>query len=113
MNKKYILMSTIAAAVMSAAVFTIQTTLAADEPPPPMTFFVTSTTQTGNLGGLAGADAICQGLAQAAGAGDNTWHAYLSTQGPGAVNARDRIGAGPWHNANGARIAAPPSILAL
>jgi hypothetical protein len=74
-----------------------------DEPPPPMGFFVTSVGlgDGGNLGGLAGADAHCQALADAAGAGDRTWHAYLSTQGAGAVNARDRIGAGPWANANG------------
>jgi hypothetical protein len=72
-----------------------------------MTFFVTST-GSGNgadFGGLAGADRHCQALATAAGAGDHTWHAYLSTQGPGAVNARDRIGAGPWRNANGVVIA--------
>lgn len=72
-----------------------------------MTFFVTST-GSGNgadFGGLAGADRHCQALATAAGAGGHTWHAYLSTQGPGAVNARDRIGAGPWRNANGVVIA--------
>jgi hypothetical protein len=72
-----------------------------------MTFFVTST-GLGNgadLGGLAGADAHCQALASAAGAGQRTWRAYLSTQGSGAVNARDRIGTGPWQNANGVVIA--------
>jgi hypothetical protein len=72
-----------------------------------MTFFVTST-GLGNgadLGGLAGADAHCQALASAAGAGNRTWRAYLSTQGQGAVNARDRIGTGPWQNANGVVIA--------
>ncbi len=76
-------------------------------PPQPMSFFVTSAGpgKGADLGGLAGADAHCQKLATAAGAGDRTWHAYLSTQGPGAVNARDRIGAGPWYNAKGARIA--------
>jgi hypothetical protein len=76
--------------------------------PQPMTFFVTSVPigNGANLGGLAGADAHCQRLAQAAGAGNRTWHAYLSTQGPGAVNARDRIGTGPWHNAKGVRVAA-------
>jgi hypothetical protein len=58
-----------------------------------------------NLGGIAGADAHCQMLAQAAGAGNKTWHAYLSTQGPNAVNARDRIGSGPWFGAKGGRIA--------
>jgi hypothetical protein len=69
-------------------------------PTPPMTFFLTSVGlgQGANLGGLAGADAHCQKLA---GAGGRTWRAYLSTQGPNAVNARDRIGKGPWHNARG------------
>jgi hypothetical protein len=69
-----------------------------------MTFFVTSAGlgDGGNLGGLAGADAQCQKLAVAAGANPSkTWHAYLSTQGPNAVNARDRIGKGPWQNADG------------
>ena len=76
-------------------------------PPPPMSFFVTSVSKgTGaNYGGLAGADAHCQMLAQAAGRGNVKWVAYLSTQGPGAVNARDRIGNGPWHNSRGAMIA--------
>ncbi|MBI2715272.1 MAG: lectin [Rhizobiales bacterium] len=72
-----------------------------------MSFFVTSV-GPGNgadLGGLAGADKHCQQLAQAAGAGGKTWHAYLSTQGAGAVNARDRIGKGPWTNAKGVVIA--------
>ncbi len=66
-----------------------------------MTFFVTSvgSGNGANLGGLAGADKHCQDLAAAAGAGGRTWHAYLSTQGDGAVNARDRIGKGPWTNA--------------
>src|SRR6185437_11224087 len=57
------------------------------------------------FGGIAGADKHCQMLAAAAGAGNHTWHAYLSTQGPGAVNARDRIGKGPWRNARGVIIA--------
>jgi hypothetical protein len=72
-----------------------------------MSFFVTSAGlgQGADLGGLAGADKHCQTLAAAAGAGSKTWHAYLSTQGAGAVNARDRIGAGPWTNAKGAVIA--------
>lgn len=75
-------------------------------PPQPMTFFVTSVGKDGaNLGGIAGADAHCQQLATAAGRGNATWHAYLSTQGPNAVNARDRIGAGPWYNAMGQAIA--------
>ena len=71
--------------------------------PPPMGFFVTSTGvgDGANLGGLDGADAHCQTLAAEVGAGDRTWRAYLSTQGSGAVNARDRIGEGPWANAEG------------
>ena len=72
----------------------------------PMTFFITSngSGEGADLGGLAGADAICQRLATDVGAGDQTWRAYLSTQGPNAVNARDRIGTGPWHNAQGTLI---------
>lgn len=74
---------------------------------PGMSFFVTSkgSGKGGNLGGLAGADALCQDLAKAAGAGNRTWAAYLSTQGPNAVNAKDRIGTGPWYNAKGVLIA--------
>ena len=72
-----------------------------------MTFFVTSvgSGNGANLGGLAGADKHCQDLAAAAGAGGHTWHAYMSTQGAGAVNARDRIGSGPWTNAKGVVVA--------
>ena len=80
--------------------------------PKSMTFFVTSTGpgKGGDLGGLEGADRHCQSLAQAAGAGERTWRAYLSTQAPSLnnpafVNARDRIGAGPWQNAKGEVIA--------
>jgi hypothetical protein len=61
-----------------------------------------------NLGSLAGADAHCQALAESAGAGGKTWRAYLSSaasEGETAINARDRIGAGPWSNANGVQIA--------
>src|SRR5688572_5408890 len=77
-------------------------------PPPAMSFFVTSVPKGdgANYGGLAGADAHCQMLASAAGRGGAKWVAYLSTQGPGAVNARDRIGSGPWFNARGQQIAA-------
>jgi hypothetical protein len=80
------------------------------QPPQPMSFFVTSVGggNGANLGGLAGADRHCQTLAQAAGGGSKTWHAYLSAaaaSGQPAVNARDRIGAGPWYNAKGARVA--------
>ena len=72
-----------------------------------MSFFVTSAGpgKGADLGGLAGADAHCQQLAQSAGAGAKTWHAYLSTQGAGAVNARNRIGNGPWMNAKGVVVA--------
>jgi hypothetical protein len=80
------------------------------QPQAPMTFFVTSAGagKGANLGGLAGADAHCQKLAEAAGAGSRTWRAYLSTSaadGKPAVNARDRIGKGPWHGATGAQVA--------
>jgi len=80
-------------------------------PAQPMSFFITSTPMGNgaNLGGLAGADAYCQKLATAAGAGNRTWRAYLSQTQAGdipAVNARDRIGTGPWFNAKGQLIAA-------
>jgi hypothetical protein len=99
--------------VLALAAFTLGSTLLAQQgkqekgPPPPMSFFVTSVGKGdgANLGGIAGADAHCQTLAAAAGAGDRTWHAYMSTQGPNAVNARDRIGDGPWFNAKGGRVA--------
>jgi hypothetical protein len=75
-----------------------------------MSFFITSAGpgKGGDLGGLAGADAHCQSLAQAAGAGNKTWRAYLSTNAAaqgGPVNARDRIGNGPWKNVKGEVIA--------
>ena len=72
-----------------------------------MTFFITSAGpgKGADLGGLEGADRHCQALAQAAGAGGKTWRAYLSTQGANAVNAKDRIGRGPWQNAKGAVVA--------
>ena len=71
----------------------------------PMSFFITSAGlgDGANLGGLEGADAHCQSLAEAAGHGDSTWRAYLSTQGENAVNARDRIGSGPWYAHGGRR----------
>ena len=78
----------------------------------PMGFFVTSVGpgKGADLGGLEGADKHCQKLATAAGAGNRTWRVYLSTQGKdfkdgNVVNARDRIGAGPWYNAKGVMIA--------
>ena len=77
---------------------------------PEMSFFVTSAGpgKGADLGGLAGADKLCQTLAAGAGAGGKTWHAYLSTQavdGATAVNARDRIGSGPWKNFKGDTVA--------
>jgi hypothetical protein len=74
----------------------------------PMTFFITSVNpgKGADFGGLAGADAYCQQLAQAAGAGNRTWRAYLSATGTPPVHARDRIGRGPWSNAKGVQIAA-------
>jgi hypothetical protein len=81
----------------------------ANQPPQDtsMSFFVTSVGKGdgANLGGLAGADAHCQALAEAAGSTGKTWAAYLSTNGAGGENAKDRIGAGPWFNANGQLIA--------
>lgn len=82
----------------------------ASAPKPPFSFFVTSTGsgKGADLGGLEGADAHCQKLAAAVGGGDKTWHAYLSTQAQGgkpAINARDRIGNGPWYNVQGSLIA--------
>ena len=105
MNTKLVLAAVAVTLLGSAAVF------AAQAPQQPMSFFVTSSTPngSGNLGGLAGADQICQNLATAAGAGGKTWHAYLSTQpanGQPGVNARGRIGPGPWYNAKGVMIAA-------
>jgi hypothetical protein len=87
---------------------------AAQQPPPQfpdMTFFITSTggPEGANFGGIEGADRHCQALATKAGAGGKTWRAYLSTQeadGKPAINARDRIGKGPWVNVKGVQIAA-------
>jgi hypothetical protein len=76
----------------------------AQNAPEKMSFFITSagSGKGANLGGLAGADAHCQALAKAAGAGNRTWHAYLSTS---SANARDRIGKGPWYNVKGVMVA--------
>lgn len=73
-----------------------------------MSFFLTSAGpgDGAKLDGLSGADAHCQALADAAGVGEKTWRAYLSTTGDGGVDARDRIGTGPWFNANGVQVAA-------
>jgi hypothetical protein len=106
-------MKSVCAVVVAVAVSASQ--LGAQQPgagqqQQPMGFFITSVGpgDGGNLGGLAGADAHCQRLAQALGAASRTWRAYLSTAAGGgqpAVNARDRIGNGPWYNARGALIA--------
>lgn len=93
----------------SMMLFAIGIPALAQNAPEKMTYFITSA-GSGNgaaLGGLAGADQHCQMLAKAAGAGKRTWHAYLSTSESGGkpVNARDRIGKGPWYNAKGDLIA--------
>jgi hypothetical protein len=85
------------------AILSIGSYVVAQKPAANMGFFVTSANpKGGNLGGLAGADAVCQSLAQAAGAGGKTWHAYLSTS---TVDAKSRIGNGPWYNFKGELIA--------
>jgi hypothetical protein len=94
-------------AAMALTVLALAVTAPVQAQQSTMTFFVTSAGlgKGGDLGGLEGADRQCQSLAQAAGAGSKTWHAYLSTQGAGGVNAKDRIGNGPWSNAKGVQIA--------
>jgi hypothetical protein len=92
------------------AVFVLVASLGVSAQQNPMTFFITSAGpgNGANLGGLAGADKVCQTLAAAAGAGNRTWRAYLSAaaaNGQPAVNARDRIGKGPWTNAKGVVVA--------
>jgi len=101
MTKRILMLSTVAIAIGFGY---------ASAQDPGMSFFLTSNGpgDGANLGGLAGADAHCQSLAEAAGAGGKTWRAYLSNNGAdseAAVNARDRIGAGPWTSANGAQVA--------
>ncbi len=106
------IMIRIGAALVLAAF--VASSAAAQSPPPQfpnMTFFITNVggSDGANFGGLAGADKHCQTLAAKAGAGKKTWRAYLSTQaadGKPAINARDRIGKGPWVNARGVQIAA-------
>ena len=100
--------SAIAAAALAAIGLTA--TLQAQQGAANMSFFVTSvgSGKGADLGGLAGADQHCQTLAKAAGAGNRTWRAYLSASaaaGSAAVNARDRIGSGPWVNAKGVQVA--------
>ena len=95
------------AVVASIALLGFGIDAGAQSPPANMSFFVSSagSGKGADFGGLDGADKHCQALAAAAGAGSKTWHAYLSTQGAQAVNARDRIGNGPWQNAKGVVIA--------
>ncbi len=102
---KNVVPATVAAVALTGLLIVAQQE---NEEPPAMGVFITSVGvgNGANLGGLEGADAHCQTLASAAGAGDRTWRAYLSTQGSGAVNARDRIGDGPWANAVGLVMAA-------
>ncbi len=93
--------------LVPAALLACSLVAPAQAQPAAMTFFVTSSGpgKGADLGGLAGADAHCTRLAQAAGSSGKTWRAYLSTQGAHAVNAKDRIGAGPWQNAKGVVVA--------
>jgi hypothetical protein len=97
------------AALIGVLVLGACASMAPSTPQGKMTFFVTSVNpgKGADLGGLAGADAHCQALANAVGAGKRTWHAYLSTTSSGQplVNARDRIGSGPWQNVKGDVIA--------
>src|SRR5438270_6555831 len=101
-----IVISALCVTVFGSAAVLAQTQI----PQHPKTFFVAGAVPgSGNLGGLIGADRICQTVAQAHGAGNHTWHAYLSTQNTPqdvGVNARDRVGPGPWYNAQGVMIAA-------
>ena len=105
---KYVAISA-TVAVVSLGAIAVQAQQAAPQSPN-MSFFVTSagSGKGADLGGLAGADQQCQTLAQAAGAGGKTWRAYLSSQaaaGAAAINARDRIGRGPWQNFKGEIVA--------
>jgi hypothetical protein len=97
-------MKPIMLALISSAALLTAGTIAPRAQDTAMTFFISSTGSGNgaNLGGLEGADALCQRLAEAAGSTGKTWRAYLSTS---TVNARDRIGAGPWYNAKGVLIA--------
>jgi hypothetical protein len=90
-----------------AAVALLALTVGGAQSQQQMSFFITSAGpgKGADLGGLEGADRHCQQLAQAAGAGGKTWRAYLSNQGATAVNAKDRIGRGPWMNAKGVVVA--------
>ena len=94
-------------AIASIAFLALSASTPAQAQQSSMSFFVTSVGpgKGADIGGLEGADRHCQSLAQAVGAGGKTWRAYLSTQGTGAVNARDRIGKRPWQNAKAIVIA--------
>ena len=114
MKRVVMLAAAAAAALAGGSMFALAQ--APGPQPHPMSFFVTSAGMGdgANLGGLAGADAHCQQLAAAVGAGNKTWHAFLSTQarpGQPAVNARDRIGTGPWYNQQRVPIATNLSVL--
>jgi hypothetical protein len=111
-------MGNYAAVLIGGAAFFAGSFFAAAQTPSPhpMSFFVTSESLPGgaNFGSLANADKHCQDLAAAVGAGNRTWHAYLSVQeraGQPAIDARDRIGTGPWYNAKGTLIAADVAAL--
>jgi hypothetical protein len=102
--------NTIRLSILAAALLSVALPASVQAQQANMSFFVTSagSGKGADLGGVAGADQRCQQLAQAAGSTGKTWHAYLSTQaanGQSAVNARDRIGNGPWQNAKGVVIA--------
>jgi Collagenase NC10 and Endostatin len=109
--RKMIVLSAISVALLGSAALVAQAQQAPPAPPANISFFVAENpNQTGNLGGLTGADQLCQTQAQALGAphAGRTWRAYLSQQQQGStpsVNARDRIGPGPWFNAKGVLVA--------
>jgi len=111
MKRRFVTLS-IASALVAAACGSNNNSTSPSGNTPVMSFFVTSQkSTTGNLGGLRGADATCQTLAAAVGAGSRTWKAYLSVErdidnGNRPANARDRIGSGPWSNVNGVVVAA-------
>jgi len=101
---------TLSRAVAVVAALLVMAAAQAPQQAPRMSFFITSAGpgDGANLGGLAGADRHCQQLAQTVGVGDKTWRAYLSaqaTEGQPPINARDRIGTGPWYNAKGVKVA--------
>ncbi len=103
LSKKKIPLAVVAVAALTG----LAACASKNTPQSEMSFFVTRVGcgKGADLGGLAGADKHCQALAEAAGAGGKTWRAYLSTSGAGSVNARDRIGSGPWQNARGVIVA--------